>query len=177
MSIPQHQLHKRPGFTFIEILLIVAIAIIMLSMVFNVIIRLIEESRYARAKIELTEIAQGTQMYIHDNGNWPDDVNRDIPPGVEEYITPREWPDAPWPNSVYDWDVKDVGGGVKFYQISIRFCPLGEPENCDFPEQDWAEDFDYYSSVYLCMHGPCRAHPSKPIDHPGYCVNCQDEEG
>lgn len=166
---------RHRGFSLIEIIVVIAIAALIFSLVFTAGVALIENSRFARAKLELTEVAQGTQMYLLENGNWPEDVDRDIPPGVEAFLAPRSWPNAPWPGSVYDWDAKEVNG-EKFYQISIRFCPYGHPESCAFPKEPWAEDFDYYSSVYLCMEGPCRAHPNMPIDHPGYCINCQDEE-
>ena len=104
-----------------------------------------------------------------------DDADRDLPPGIEEFLGPGEWPDAPWPGSVYDWEAwEDPETGDEIHQISIRFCPLGQAENCHFPNQDWAEDFDYYSSVYFCLEGVCRSHINRPVDHPGYCVNCED---
>ena len=116
------------------------------------------------------------EMYIssNNNGNYPDDVDRDLPSGVEQYLGAGQWPNAPWPGSIYDWDNwTDPVTGQKIYQISIRFCPLGQPDQCRFPDRPWAANFDYYSSAYWCILGPCRAHISKPINHPGYCLNCQ----
>jgi hypothetical protein len=57
-------------------------------------------------------------------------------------------------------------------QISIRFCPVGQPSQCVFPQQSWAANFDINSSVYYCVEGACRAHVNQPANHPGYCVNC-----
>ncbi|MCB9808167.1 type II secretion system protein [Candidatus Peribacteria bacterium] len=164
---------RREGFTLIELLIVIAILGILYSFAFSYLTGFMEDARFARAKAELSQVAKATQQWVIAHGGvWPDDVDRAIPPGIQEYLGPGEWPEAPWEGSVYDWDNATVGGET-YYQISIRFCPLGQPSQCNFPDQDWADDFDYYSSVYFCMGGPCRAHPNKPVSHPGYCLNCQ----
>jgi hypothetical protein len=28
--------------------------------------------------------------------------------------------------------------------------------------------------VYYCIEGACRSHINRPINHPGYCINCQN---
>lgn len=165
----------KKGFALIEFLIVVAIIGILATIVIINVRQSRESGYFMAAKEELGSIAQSLELYAVDhNRAYPPDVNRDMPPGLEEYLAPGDWPKASWPESVYDWDNwDDPDTGEKIYQISIRFCPLEEPENCRFPDQDWAEDFDYYSSVYYCLFGPCRAHISRPIDHPGHCVNCQ----
>lgn len=109
---------------------------------------------------------------------YPCDVNRDIPPGIGQYIAGGNvsyWPDAPWSGSVYDWDnYQDPDDSSKrVYQVSIRFCPqFGTIDQCNFPNEWWAEGFDVNSSLYYCVEGNCRPHPGEAADYPGYCANC-----
>jgi hypothetical protein len=133
---------------------------------------------FARTKAEFRQINTALELYASTNsGSYPPDANRSIPPGVEAYLGGSQWPSAPWPGSVYDWDAwapADLSYEPKqqVYQISVRFCPVNQPTECRFPDEPWAQNFDYYSAVYYCVSGPCRAHSSEPVDHPGYCVNC-----
>lgn len=167
---------KPAGFTLIELFLVLVIIGILSAIVILISSQWYEAAYLARAKADLRSIYYSLQLYAGDhNGNYPSDTNRDVPPGLEEYLSPGLWPYAAWPQSVFDWDNwDDPVTGEKIYQISIRFCPLGQPAQCRFPKTVWARDFDINSSVYYCVSGPCRAHISEPIDHPGYCVNCAD---
>lgn len=160
---------QRRGYTIIELLIVIAIIAVLFSIVQSFVFNSLKVARYTRAKAELNEVAKAAQMYAIEHGDYPADVDRAIPPGIQEYLGPGEWPDAPWKGSVYDWDNVPEHGYV---QISIRFCPLGVPAECNFPVEDWAKNFDYHSSVYYCMRGPCRAHPNKSITHPALCINC-----
>lgn len=162
------------GFTLVEILVVIGIIGILSSVVLGTLNRARSSASFARAKVEFKSLATAIQFYSEDYGGMPADVSRGLPPGLEAYLSGGDWPNAPWPNTVYDWDNWDDPDvpGAKIYQISIRFCPLNEPENCTFPNESWAENFDYYSAVYYCVSGNCRPHGSMPIDHPGYCVNC-----
>jgi hypothetical protein len=117
-------------------------------------------------------------LYYDKYGAFPNDADRNIPPGLEEFLQDTDldnWPDGPWGGSVYDWDAWDDPDtpGARIYQISIRFCPVGGPIGaCKFPDEDWAAGFGVNSSMYYCVSGACRAHNSEPIDYPGHCVNC-----
>jgi prepilin-type N-terminal cleavage/methylation domain-containing protein len=165
---------KRRGFTLIEILLVISIIATLFSIVFGAAGGWLFNAREARAKVELSEIKKATQMMVIDlGGSWPPDVSRGMPPGIEQYLGPGNWPDAPFSDvAEYDWDNFTGSDGKPVYQISIRFCPLGKPAECKFPDVEWAQNFDYFSSYYFCIQGKCRAHPGKPDNHPGYCVNC-----
>lgn len=160
------------GFSLIELVIVVGIIGLLAVRVFTSLSSARESAYLSNAQEEFDSIAQALELYKMDHsGIYPSDVNRGIPPGLESYLSPGDWPEAPWPNSVYDWDAYKTNG-QEVYQISIRFCELNKPGTCDFPEANWANDFDYHSSVYYCVEGPCQAHPSQPSDHPGYCVNC-----
>lgn len=163
------------GFTLVELLVVIAIIGILSSIVLVNYSGVIEKARYARTQSELSSIANGFKLYASDhNGDFPPDVSRNLPPELEHYISVQDsWPEADWPGSVFDWDNwTDPDTEEPIYQISIRFCPLDHPEQCKFPDEPWAANFDYYSSAYWCIQGPCRSHISQPIDHPGYCINC-----
>lgn len=169
------KIKKNRGFTLIELLVVIGIIGILSSVVLLSLNRARGSASFARAKLEFKSIATAIQFYTEDNdGVMPADVSRGLPPGLEAYLSGGDWPNAPWPNTVYDWDNWEDPDdpSSRIYQISIRFCPLNEPENCIFPDEEWAQNFDYYSSVYYCVSGNCRSHGSMPINHPGYCVNC-----
>jgi len=135
-----------------------------------------DRASLAVAQSEFDAMAKALEFYYIDNNEqYPPDVNRDVPPGIEIYLEENDfdrWPDAPWPGSVYDYD-NYTSGGVPTYQISIRFCDIGDPSSCNFPTSDWADDFEVNSSVYYCLEGNCKAHPGEAIDYPGYCSNCK----
>jgi len=161
------------GFTIIELIVVVAIIGVLSTIVISNVKRAREAAYFAGAKEEMSSIHNSVELYLSDHGEYPPDTLRSIPPGLKEYLVGDVWTTAKWPGSVFDWDNwSDPNTGEKIYQISIRFCPIGQPTECRFPNQVWAENFDISSSVYYCIYGPCRAHISEPIDHPGYCVNC-----
>jgi len=164
------------GFTLIELLVVIALIALLASIVFSSLTAAREKARVARALEELHQLDLALEQYQNDHGgNYPDDVTRAIPPGLEDYLPGGNWPNAPWPNTVYDWDNwapadLDYTPKEQVYQISIRFCT--SPTVCNFPKESWASGFDYNSSAYYCISGPCRAHSTEPMNHPGYCMNC-----
>jgi prepilin-type N-terminal cleavage/methylation domain-containing protein len=166
-------MHTKTGFTLIELLIVIAIIGILYSTVITSVQQAREKGYLAAAKSEMRSFVNALESYKNDNGGqYPDDVDRDIPSGLEPYLQSADWPNAPWPESVFDWDNWTINGN-KVYQISIRFCESDKLDTCNFPEASWANNFDTYSSVYYCIAGACRAHESKPADHPGHCVNCE----
>ena len=173
-------INKNKGFTILELLIVIAIIGILSSIIFPSINNVKNKAYFSRTNSEYKSMAIALEMYSDDNnGEYPPDANRNIPPGLEDYLVvdadTGEWPQAPWPGSIYDWenwqDPEDAT--ERIYQISVRFCPIGGTiEECNFPNMDWAEDFGVNSSVYYCIEGNCRSHINEPIDYPGYCVNC-----
>ncbi|OGZ08685.1 MAG: hypothetical protein A3D65_01235 [Candidatus Lloydbacteria bacterium RIFCSPHIGHO2_02_FULL_50_13] len=161
------------GLTLIEIIIVVAIIAILAAAVVHSYTQYKKRTYSNRALEELESIANAMALYVIDNnGAFPDDADRALPPGLEKYLTNENWPKAPWPGSVYDWDNWTIGG-KKVYQISIRFCPISGPlAACKFPNEPWAKNFDLKSAYYYCIKGSCRSHSSMPSTHPGYCVNC-----
>ena len=164
----------KKGFTLIELLVVIAVIGILSSVVLAALVKARSSAAFARAKLEFRSLATAIELYTEDHGGvFPADVDRGLPPGLEVYLAGGDWPNAPWPGSVYDWDNWiDPDTGKIIMQISVRFCPLGQPTLCRFPDETWTAGFDYYSAVYYCLEGTCRSHISKPIDHPGYCINC-----
>lgn len=162
----------QPGFTLIEIIAVITIITIFSLMAISTYRGAIESARVARVSKEANAIYKALETYHDEHGSYPDDVNRGLPSGIEENLGAGEWPNGPWEHSVYDWDAWTTGGGEDIHQISVRFCE--SESECSFPDTTWAEHFDYYSAAYYCVQGPCRSHISKPIDHPGHCLNCNE---
>lgn len=163
------------GFSLVELLIVISIIGILSSIVIPVYNTARGKAHFARTQKEFKVMEEALQFYLIDHGEYPPDAVRNIPAGLEVYLGPGEWPDAPYPDSVYDWENwDDPDTGEKIYQISVRFCPSSSSplEECNFPSEDWAENFDQFSAAYYCFGGSCRSHIDKPIDHPGYCLNC-----
>jgi prepilin-type N-terminal cleavage/methylation domain-containing protein len=171
--------HYQEGYTFIEVLVVISILAVLFLIFGGNVFNQKERGYLARANGEFNVMRSAVNLFVLDNGDYPADVTRNIPPGLEDYVQPNDldrWPSAPWPGSVYDYDAYQVGG-VWAFQISIRFCEVGRPDTCQFPKTEWAEDFGVNSSVYFCFEGPCKAHPNMPANYPGYCVNCNNATG
>ena len=180
------------GFTLVEILIVIAIIGILFSVVLVSSKGALDKAREARTLNETRSLALSLEFFLEDNDYiYPCDVDRGFPSGLEEYLSTgiNIWPEPPWPNSEYDWDywsnIPDGCSGnlshapfEKVYQLSVRFCPLNQPGNCIFPEEDWAIGFDYHSSAYWCIKGPCRSHGGRPYNHPGCCLggNCPTDQ-
>ena len=166
------------GFTLIELLMVIAILGSLSSIILVSLGNARSSAALARTKLEFRSLATAIELYTEDYGGvMPADVNRGLPPGLETYLSSGNWPNAPWPGSVYDWDNWDNPDpghtGEKIYQISVRFCPMGGPLSaCRFPSDAWANNFGINSAVYYCIEGSCRSHVSEPIGYPGYCINC-----
>lgn len=163
------------GFTVLEILIVIAIIGILGSIVLINSGSPKRKAYYSRALLEFRNIETALELYRFEYNKYPNDIEREIPPGLEQYLAGHVWPKAPWPGSVYDWDnwVNPANHAERIYQISIRFCPIGgNIRSCKFPDETWSKNFKVNSSVYFCIKGPCRAHINEPIDYPGYCVNC-----
>lgn len=163
------------GFTIVELLIVVVIIGILASLILVTYSGLVKQTYTNRSKSELASIAKAVLVYSAFNGRYPADVSRGIPAEVTPYIngSSSNWPNAPWPGSVYDYDDFTGSDGSEAVQMSIRFCPAGGPLSaCQFPSEPWAAGFGVDSSAYWCITGKCKAHPNQPDNYPGYCINC-----
>ena len=168
----------KKGFTLIELLVVVTIIGILSTLITTSVSIARDKARYSRTLAEFKTIYNALELYYVDNGDYPPDVDRGIPPGIGEYLAGEEvltWPEGPWEGSVYDWDSWEDTDyfGQRIYQISLRFCPINaQITDCNFPDESWASDFDVKSALYYCVEGICRAHEEEDLDYPSHCVNC-----
>ena len=163
------------GFTIVELLIVIVVVAILAAIVIATFNGVTNQAYASRSKSELASLGKAVQLFQADNGRYPTDVSRGIPAEIVSYIngSSDNWPNAPWPDSVYDYDYFIGSDSQPVAQISIRFCPASGPISaCNFPNEPWAADFDVDSSAYWCVIGQCRAHPSQLDSYPGHCINC-----
>jgi prepilin-type N-terminal cleavage/methylation domain-containing protein len=168
------------GFTLIELLIVIAIIGILAAVVLVAVnpAQRIQEAYMSQTEEQLATLNTAIEtMTLLNGGIYPADVDRGLPNGIEKYLKTGDWPAAPFPESVFDWDnIPSISGYPAYKQVSVRFCPLNDSSHCRFPTFTWSKNFDYYSSVFYCISGPCKSHQDKPADWPGYCVNCEVKE-
>ncbi len=162
------------GFTVLELLIVIVVIGILAALVIVQFTNAKKKSYFSSAKYEMNTILKAAEYYNFYNGDYPADVNRDVPAELQQYISKNtntgDWPNAPWPNSVYDYD-RFVYDGVDTVQISVRFCPIGgQLSDCSFPDEAWAANFRVNSSAYYCLKGNCKSHPTYGPDYEGYCI-------
>ncbi|MGM0482709.1 MAG: type II secretion system protein [Patescibacteria group bacterium] len=167
----------KKGFTLIEILAVIAIIGILASVLLVALDKAMKKTHMSVAISESNQMNTSLMLYKIDNKSYPEDANRGkCPDGMEGYMDEDIWKSGPWPGSSYDWDHWDnpiYSPHEEIHQVSIRFCDISGG-NCNFPNEDWAVNFDSRSAVFWCIEGPCRSHNKEELDHPGYCLNCND---
>jgi hypothetical protein len=73
---------------------------------------------------------------------------------------------------VVNWFVSpdDIAGSASWSVSNVSKASAIGPDgvSSDAILNSW----DSYSAMYYCVKGSCRSHQSKPINHPGFCINC-----
>ena len=172
-------MRNKSGFTIVELLIVIVVIAVLASISIVAYNGIVSRAYGNRAQSEMSGISRAVAAFEVLNERYPADVNRGIPPEVTELMngSTDNWPNAPWPGSVYDYDYwVDGATGEGVVQISIRFCPIGGTglADCSFPNESWAEGFGRDSSYYWCISGACRAHSSQPTNYPAECANCEE---
>ncbi len=163
------------GFTIVELLIVIVVIAVLAAITIVVFNGIANNAYTSRSQTELASIGKAVRLFEIHNSRYPTDVPRGIPAEITPYIngSADNWPNAPWPESVYDYDYFIGSDGNQVSQISVRFCPASGPLSaCKFPNESWAAGFGVDSSAYWCITGKCRAHPTQPDTYPGYCLNC-----
>lgn len=172
----------RAGFTLVEILIVMAMVAALSTWYVYQSSSDKGQAYTLRAQGELITMSNAIKLYVQENNNYPADVNRGLPPGIEKFIGSGElntaWPTGPWgAPSVYDYENWDGGDTI---QVSIRFCNAGDSATCKANAAKWLKgvvsptilnSWDSFSSVYFCIKGNCRSHSDRPANHPGYKID------
>lgn len=176
------------GFTLIEITIVVVVLGILATIAYATVGQSYKKrAYYTRTIAELNSMGNAANLYVSKYNDYPPDVSRNVPAGLKEFVQGQEgvneWPNAPWPGSVYDYDnwPPNSNGPEHTYQISIRMCDVGDTATCKANAEKYLKEYlsaetlanwDSQSAVYYCIKGSCRSHVSQPISHPGLCLNC-----
>lgn len=176
------------GFTLIEIVAVISVLGVLAVITYSYAVpKYRNRTYYTRGVAEMNAMANAVTLYVAKYNDYPPDVVRGVPAGMKEFIQTdgvnAAWPNAPWPDTVYDWDSwpPDNNGPLQTYQITVRFCNAGDNATCKANAQKYLtgyvdsttlNNWDALSSVYYCIKGSCRAHQSQPMNHAGYCINC-----
>ena len=180
------------GFTLIEVLIVVLVIGTLAAIGYGTLAQKWKnKAYYTRGIAELNAMGNAANLYVAKYNDYPADVSRNIPSDLKEFVQGQEnidaWPAAPWPDSVYDYDnwPPDENGPNQTYQISVRMCNPGDDATCNKNAKKYLSEYvseatlntwDSNSAVYYCIKGSCRSHQAKPMNHPGYCVNCGTSE-
>lgn len=168
--MPNTKISKNPvAFTLLELVVSLTILAILTTAIYAVIgpRQNIQRAQQLASINELNEIGKALGFFAADNGFYPPDVSRALPPGIEAYINPEEaWPDGPFPGSVYDYDNwttqscidAEASGSI---QITLRQIPNRNPDGSNV----WA--------WYYVLSGKGTPHCSNFAEHnKGECINC-----
>ncbi|NDC22068.1 type II secretion system protein [bacterium] len=178
----QNKTHQLRGFTLIELTIIISVIGILATITTAVIVPISrEKAKHAQAMSDMNTIVNAAQMYAAKYNDFPVDSPGSIPSGLNEFIKndnhKADWPSGPWKGSTYsfnNWPADD-NGNKQTYQVTLSFCNPGDTATCKktFPKEPWVKDtWDSYSTAYMCVSGSCRSSQDKPVNYPGFCMNC-----
>lgn len=167
------------GFTIVELLTALVLIALLSTLLVISLNRSRAKSKLSRVSVELGDMAKALSQYAEDNNyQYPADVSRGMPPGLEKYLAGGVWPTSVWPHGLFDWEnwtwVADHNGNQvqqaqPVYQISYRLCGASDPVSyCQDPAI--FPHFAQNSSIFYCISGNCVPHQSSPFV-PGYWVN------
>ena len=109
---------NRPGFTLMEILIVVVILGILAAIVIPSFASATEDTRKAAFAQDIRAFETGILRYEIDNGQFPPDGGSGlVPPGLEPYVNVPKWQSGSPIGGVWDNETDDlltVGMGVHF---------------------------------------------------------------
>ena len=163
---------RKRGFTLSELMIVITLITILAFLATVSFLRFRQRSKLARVSVQLADVPTALTQYAEDNNyQYPADVSRSVPPGLERYLVDGVWPKSVWPEGVFDWDNWiHPTTSQQIYQITYRLCDLDDPiASCSDPVL--FPNFVRHSGIFYCISGPCLPHISYPTV-PAYCVNC-----
>ncbi|MBC7746512.1 type II secretion system protein [Pedobacter sp.] len=174
------------GYTLVELVVVMILTALVLTLVVFGLAGSREKTFYAKAQADLSNMGGALLLYANKYNAYPTPISKGIPASLVEFLDAPQSVDlvnAPWPSSSYAYDLSDfdADGTKETITLSVRFCPPNgdsiPTSNCKFPQQPWATGFNNYSSLFYCVKGYCRSHPSTAYNNPGYCLNCPGNTG
>lgn len=118
----------RPGFTLVEILIVVVILGILASIVIANLTGATEEARKAAFIANGTEFSEQAAYFALKTGSYlPDSGSGDLPAGFEYYIDAADWENGTPIAGVWDHESFDTGGYAS--AVGVHFQDAGEAKD------------------------------------------------
>ncbi|MEM9882297.1 MAG: prepilin-type N-terminal cleavage/methylation domain-containing protein [Planctomycetota bacterium] len=118
-------LRERPGFTLIEVLIVVVILGVLASIVIPQFADATAQSSKSVFAANLRHFVEAAQLHQFDTGEYPADGNSgQVPAGFESYIDTAKWQTATPIGGVWDAENEDEGGFAS--AIGVVFNGTGQ---------------------------------------------------
>ncbi|APV50432.1 type II secretion system protein GspG [Betaproteobacteria bacterium GR16-43] len=141
MKAMQTSRSNAPGFTLMEVLVVVAILAILAAIVVPQIMNRPDEARRVAAKADIAAIVQALKLYRLDNGNYPatdqgllalvqKPTSNPVPPNWKQGGYLERLPKDPW-QSDYQYLNPGVRGEIDVFSFGADRARGGEGNNAD----------------------------------------------
>lgn len=144
--------NSQKAFTLVETLIAVLIIGILGSITYTIsVANGADRGKFNASISDLAQIGQAVKVYVTNNNDYPDWVDKNTPPGNNTITgltasTPfglqaadnSNWPKGQWTGAQYHYEVlPNTSGGEPTIQVELRFCPNGLTP-CKKPTGKWA---------------------------------------
>ena len=101
---------NQSGFNILELIIVLSIMAILTLVIYVSTGQSRQGAYQVLTQAQIKQMENALEFYLDENdGTYPEDEDRNLPSEFVTYLGPGEWPDGPWPGSVYDWENWEAG--------------------------------------------------------------------